>query len=315
MDYRTLGTSQLSVSEVGLGTWAMGNDFWGQVDDEQSIRAIQEALDSGINLIDTAPAYGAGHAEELVGKAIQGRRDDVVLATKVGILRSEDDFIHELSPESMRREVEDSLRRLGVETIDLYQIHWPDPDTPLEDSMAELRKMKDAGKIRYIGVSNFTVELLRQARELAEVVSVQPQYSLLHRKEESSLLPYCAKNKIGVLGYGSLAGGILTGKFRDIPDFEEGDRRNHFYRLFKEPVWSRVQELLDELRAIAAERSVPVAQVSINWAVAQKGVTSALVGAKNPKQARSNAAAGEWSLSEEELTRISRTYERTLGKS
>jgi aryl-alcohol dehydrogenase-like predicted oxidoreductase len=214
----------------------------------------------------------------------------------------------------MRREIEDSLRRLGVDSIDLYQIHWPDPNTPLEDSMAELSKMKDAGKIRYIGVSNFSVRLLEQARAMEEIVGVQPQYSLLHRKEESSLLPYCAKNKIGVLGYGSLAGGILTGKFREIPELEAGDNRDAFYQYFKEPTWTKVQNVLDVLRAIADERSVPVAHVAINWSVAQRGITTALVGAKNPQQARSNAAAGEWSLSEEEIQRIESAYADNLAK-
>jgi len=315
MQYRTLGTSNLSVSVVGLGTWAMGNDFWGRVDDDQSVRAIQEAIDNGINLIDTAPAYGAGHAEKVVGKAIHGRRDEVVVATKVGIIRTEDDFIRNLKPESMEREIDDSLRRLGVDTIDLYQIHWPDPDTPLESSMETLNKMKEAGKIRHIGVSNFSVKLLEQARAVGDVVSVQPQFSLLHRKEESSLLPYCAKNNIGVLGYGSLAGGILTGKFHEIPTLEEGDNRDQFYRFFQEPTWSKVQRVLDVLRAIAEERSVTVAQVAINWAIAQRGMTTALVGAKNPSQARANAAAGEWSLSDEDLSRINSAYDEHMKKS
>ncbi len=315
MQYRTLGTSNLSVSVVGLGTWAMGNDFWGRVDDDQSVRAIQEAIDNGINLIDTAPAYGAGHAEKVVGKAIHGRRDEVVVATKVGIIRTEDDFIRNLKPESMEREIDDSLRRLGVDTIDLYQIHWPDPDTPLESSMETLNKMKEAGKIRHIGVSNFSVKLLEQARAVVDVVSVQPQFSLLHRKEESSLLPYCAKNNIGVLGYGSLAGGILTGKFHEIPTLEEGDNRDQFYRFFQEPTWSKVQRVLDVLRAIAEERSVTVAQVAINWAIAQRGMTTALVGAKNPSQARANAAAGEWSLSDEDLSRINSAYDEHMKKS
>jgi aryl-alcohol dehydrogenase-like predicted oxidoreductase len=315
MQYRTLGTSNLSVSVVGLGTWAMGNDFWGPVDDDQSVRAIQEAVDNGINLIDTAPAYGAGHAEEVVGKAIQGRRDEVVVATKVGIIRTEDDFIRNLKPESMQREIDDSLRRLGVDTIDLYQIHWPDPDTPLESSMETLNKMQEQGKIRSIGVSNFNVKLLEQARTMGNVISVQPQFSLLHRKEESSLLPYCAKNNIGVLGYGSLAGGILTGKYREIPSLEEGDNRDQFYRFFQEPTWSKVQSLLDVLRAIAEERGVTVAQVAINWAIEQRGVTTALVGAKNPNQARTNAAAGEWSLSDEDLARINSAYDEHMKKS
>ena len=190
MEIRTLGESELRVSAIGLGTWALGNDFFGHVDDEESIAAIRAGLDNGINLVDTAPAYGAGHSEEVVGKAIHGRRDDVVVATKVGVHRTEDDFIRNLKPESIRQEVEDSLRRLDVDVIDLYQIHWPDPNTPIEDSLEELDKARQAGKFRYLGVSNFDKKLMDQVQERMPLVSLQPHFSLLQRGIERNILPY-----------------------------------------------------------------------------------------------------------------------------
>ncbi len=312
MEYSQLGDSDLQVSVVGLGTWAIGGDFFGETDDDKSIGAIQAAIESGVNLIDTAPAYGDGHAEEVVGKAIKGRRDKVIIATKVGILRDGEKFINNLKPESVRKEIDDSLRRLNVDVIDLYQIHWPDPNTPLEDTLDELSKIQEAGKFKYLGVSNFKPKLMDQVREQMDLVSLQPHYSLLRRNIEGGVLPYCRQNNIGVLGYGTLAGGILTGKFKEIPDLAEGDYRDTFYNYFKEPTWSKVQKLLDVLRDIAEKRSVPVPQVAINWARQQKGVTTALVGAKTAEQARANAGAGQWDLSEEELKRINDGYQKYL---
>ena len=313
MQKRKLGSSDLDLSVVGLGTWAMGDDFFGKVDDNQSVAAIQSAVDSGVNLIDTAPAYGAGHAEEVVGRAIRGRREEVVVATKVGIIRTENDFIRNLKPDSLRREIDDSLRRLGVDVIDLYQIHWPDPETPLEDTLEELIKIREAGKYRYLGVSNFTTELMDQAREQAGIVSLQPQYSLLKREAEEELLPYCEQNNLGVLSYGTLAGGILTGKFKEIPTLPEGDNRDKFYRFFQEPQWSAVQGLLEVLRAIATEHGVTPAQVAMRWAIQQPAITSVLVGAKNADQAAANAKAGLFELTEDDIERIGEAYDRTLG--
>ncbi|MFW6181108.1 MAG: aldo/keto reductase [Spirochaetota bacterium] len=313
METRKLGNTDLQVSVVGLGTWALGGDFFGRVDDGQSVKAIQEAIDSGINLVDTAPAYGAGHSEEIVGRALRGRRDRAVIATKVGVLREGGKFIKNLKPESIRREIDDSLRRLQVDVIDLYQVHWPDPDTPLEESLEELARIREAGKFRYLGVSNFGPELMDRAAAVTEIVSLQPHYSLLRRDIEQDALPYCRERGLGVLSYGTLAGGILTGKFREIPTFEKGDRRGDFYDFFREPVWSGVQGLLDVLRTIAEERERPTAQVAIRWAVQQPGVTTALVGAKNPQQARSNAGGGNWELSSEELRRIDLAWREHLG--
>ena len=313
MKYRKLGTTDLDVSIVGLGTWAMGDDYWGPVDDTESIRAVREAVDKGINLIDTAPAYGGGHSEEILGKAVEGRRSEVILATKVGTIRLPDGYRRDLSPAIIVKQLEDSLRYLKTDVIDLYQIHWPDPDTPIEESLEALDKLRRQGKFRYLGVSNFEIPLLEKALELTDIVSHQPRYSLLQRDIEEDLLPFCKRHNLGTLGYGSLAGGILTGKFEEIPELSEGDNRKHFYPFFQEPEWSRVQKLVDVLRDIGRERNKPTAQVAINWANRDAGVTCALVGAKRPDQAGANAASAEWDLTEEEIRRIEEAHRKFLS--
>ena len=313
MQYRQLGTSDLRVSTVGMGTWALGNDFWGEVDDNESIRALQAGIDAGITFIDTAPAYGAGHAEEVVGRAIKGRHDEVTIGTKVGIIRTADDFVRNLKADSVRQEVDDSLRRLGVDAIDLYQIHWPDPKTPMDETMTELNKAQQAGKFRYLGVSNFNIAQMDEIRRYGDIVSLQPHYSLLKRDIEGKVMQYCIDNNIGIVNYGTLAGGILTGKFREIPEFEEGDNRHKFYPWFKEPVWGKIHSMLDVLREIADDRGVAVAQVAINWTTQQPGITSALVGAKNPSQAQSNAGAGDFELTKEELDRIDEAHKANVA--
>jgi len=308
VEIRRLGTSDLHVSVIGLGTWAMGNDFFGFGEDDQAIAAIRSALDNGVTLIDTAPAYGAGHAEEIVGEAIHGRRDSVVVATKVGIHRTGQAFVRNLKPEAVVQEIEDSLTRLQTDVIDLYQIHWPDPNTPLDDTLNALEKVHTAGKFRYLGVSNFDIELIEQVRRRIPVVSVQPHFSFLERKSADGIIPYCMEHSIGVIGYGSLAGGLLTGKFREIPEFIEGDRRHRFYRYFEPETWDRVQKVLDVMRSIAADRGVPVAHVAIQWSVRQNGITSALVGARTPEQSAANAAAGEWRLEKRESGLLEEAY-------
>ncbi len=312
MIFRKIRKTDLKVSVVGLGTWAMGNDFWGAVDDQVSIRTIQTAMDAGINLIDTAPAYGAGHAEEVVGKAIAGRRDKVVIATKAGVIRTKDAFIRTLKPDSLYKEIDASLSRLGVDYIDLYQIHWPDPDTPLADTIEALVKIKEQGKFKYLGVSNFPVELMEEASALTEIVSLQPHYSLLRREIEDDVIPYCIANNLGILSYGTLAGGLLTGKFREIPHFPEGDNRSRFYKYYKPEIWGALQSFLDTLRAIAEERRVSVAQVVINWTLQQPGITSVLVGAKNADQVLANVKGAEPIVEASDVDRIERSYQEHL---
>ncbi|MBD3275147.1 MAG: aldo/keto reductase [Candidatus Marinimicrobia bacterium] len=312
MEYRKLGTSDLDVSVVGLGTWPTGGEFFGKVEDQRSIEAIQASIDNGINLIDTAPAYGGGHAEEVVGQAIKGRRDEAIIATKVGTMKKRGKFLRSLKPDVIREQIDNSLKRLDIDVIDLYQIHWPDPDTPLEESLEELIKQKEAGKFKYLGVSNFKPSLMDKAREITDVVSLQPQYSLLKRDIEKKIIPYCQENDMGILSYGTLAGGVLTGKYKDIPEFDDDDSRSMFYNFFDENQWPKIQNLLNSMREIAKKRDVPVAQVAINWTFQQPGITSALVGAKNADQATSNAAAGDWKLSKEELDTIETRYQEVM---
>ncbi len=315
MRMNRLGNSDLIVTAVGAGTWAMGGDFWGAIDDQKCIDSIRASLDNGINLVDTAPIYGEGHSEELVGKAIKGYRDKIVLCTKVGLLFDDPKGRSGncLQADAIEYEIEQSLRRLQTDYVDLYQIHWPDVNTPIEESMETLLKIQKQGKIRYIGVSNFDVPLLERTLKCGEIVSTQPQYSLLDRDIEKDVLPYCIEKNLGVLSYGSLGAGILTGKYKEAPKAETGDQRQGFYPFFKEPFWSKAQELVGVLREIADAHGKPVAHVAINWVSQQKGMTCALTGSKNPEQAVMNAAAGEWDLTEEELGVIDAAYARIFG--
>ncbi len=313
MQYRTLGNSDLRVSAVGLGTWAYGNDTFGEVEDQQSIKAIRAAVDSGISLIDTAPAYGAGHSEKVVGRAIKGIKDEVVIATKCGVYRDGSDYVIDLSPERIRKDIEGSLKRLDIEQIDLYQIHWPDPDTPLEDSVEELINLQKEGKFKYLGVSNFDKNLLAEIRNLTDVISLQPQYSLLKRDIEDNVLPYIIEKGLGILTYGTLGGGILSGKYNERPEFEdEKDNRSGFYPFFSEENWPYVQELIELLKDIAADYDKTPAQISINWTINRPGITTALVGAKSEKQASENAAAADFNLSEEEMELLTEKSDKII---
>ena len=313
MDYRRLGKSELNLSVIGLGTWPLGERHWGPISESEAIATIQQAIDSGINLIDTAPLYGSGRSEEIVGKAIKGRRQQVVVATKCGVRPKGNDLTHDLNPGAIRKEVETSLKLLDTDIIDLYQCHFPDPHTPVADTMAEMLKMKAEGKIRYIGVSNFDSALLDEARKTAPIASNQVHYSLLNRGIENELLPFCLEQDIGVLAYGPIAGGILSGKYKEKPKFAPGDARTFMYNYYEEPLWSKVQPLLKDIKAIAERHGKPPAQVAINWVRQQPGVTSALVGARSPQQAEANAAAGAWRLSAEEMAGLRKSLKEALG--
>jgi aryl-alcohol dehydrogenase-like predicted oxidoreductase len=314
MKLKTLGTSDLKASVIGIGTWAIAGDYWGESDDAESVKAIQAGIDFGINLIDTAPAYGDGYSEELVGKAIKGRRDGLIIATKVGILRDGQEFINCLKPESIYKEIDNSLRRLGVDCIDLYQIHWPDPATPFEDTMPALIKLYEQGKFRCLGVSNFSEEQIEQVSKYLKIVSQQLSYSILERETEKSMLPYCIKKGMGIITYGSLGAGVLSGKYKKDHQFKAGDRRKEFYPYFENDRFDCIQELLKTLRMIAEKYGKPVSHVAINWVWKHEGVTSALVGVRNRQQAEENAKAGYWELSMEEMDLIDNAYQKYILK-
>jgi aryl-alcohol dehydrogenase-like predicted oxidoreductase len=326
MQTRKLGYTDLHLTTVGLGTWAIGGEWaygWGPQDDDESIAAIRRALDLGINWIDTAAVYGLGHSEEIVGQAITGRRDEVIIATKCGRVWDEGSTTPygRLKAESVRREAEASLRRLNVEVIDLYQIHWPDPDQDIEEAWGVIADLIREGKVRYGGVSNFSVEQLKRVQAIHPVASLQPPYSMLRRGTEENLLPYCAANDIGVIVYSPMQAGLLTGKFTkeraaNLPD-EDWRKRNPY---FQEPELSANLALVEKLRPIAERNGRTVAQLAIAWVLrrplrpfdraqdrlrsGQAEVTAAIVGARHPSQIEETAPAGDWVLSAEDIAEI-----------
>ena len=304
MQYRKIPNADMKVSAVSLGTWVFGGGEWGEASDADSIRAAEEAIDKGVNLIDTAPIYGFGRSEEVVGRAVRGKRDRVLIATKCGLEAKGKSIGINLTASFIREDVENSLRRLGIDVIDLYQCHWPDKKTPLAETFGEMLKLKDEGKIRHIGVCNFGKDLLEKALQEAPIVSDQVQYSLFHRDIEKDLLPFCREKDVSILAYGSLGGGILTGKYKEPPKFPKGDVRQFFYKYYDEAFWGKAQEVIKVLEGIASARGVPVSQVAINWALSRKEVASAIAGCRNKEQADKNFPASNWELTEEELASI-----------
>jgi methylglyoxal reductase len=314
MRYRPLGQSGIQASVVAFGAWAIGGWWWGGADDRDSIEAIHAALDAGINLIDTAPAYGLGYSEEVLGKAIRGRRDEVVLATKCGLVWDTDTGTHFfdqsgksvckcLGGASVRHEVEQSLKRLQTDVIDLYLTHWQDKTTPIEETMGTLLDLKREGKIRAIGVSNATAEQMDEYRKFGPLDCDQEKYSMLDRELDSEQLPYCARNDIAVLAYSPLAQGLLTGKVSADRELPEGDLRSEDPR-FSVENRAKVLAFLEEIRPVADAHGATFAQLTIAWTLAQPGLTHVLAGARNPLQARENAAGADISLAAEELATI-----------
>jgi aryl-alcohol dehydrogenase-like predicted oxidoreductase len=310
MQTRKLGFSDLHLTTVGLGTWAIGGEWrwgWGPQDDAESIAAIQRALALGINWIDTAPAYGLGHSEEIVGKAIAGHRDEVSIATKCGICWDEatGQPFNRLTAQSVRREAENSLRRLNLDVIDLYQIHWPVPDEEIEEAWGTIADLIQEGKVRYGGISNFSVEQLERIQPIHPIASLQPPYSMLRRGVENELLPYCASNDIGVIVYSPMQAGLLTGKFTQerIANLPDGDWRKG-NDLFKEPQLGVNLEFVEKLRPIAERNGKSLAQLAIAWVLRRRELTAAIVGARRPSQIEETAQAGDWELPAEDIAEI-----------
>ena len=307
MQYRKLGESDLEVSVIGYGAWGIGGPpFWTEKDEKESIAAIHAALDCGINLIDTAPVYGFGRSEEIVGKAIEGRRDKVIVATKCGLRWKEEELkgiYRNLGPASLYEEVEASLRRMKVDYIDLYQIHWPDENTPVEHALVGLFLLQKMGKIRHIGVSNFSVEQMKEAIEFGPVVSLQPKYNLLEREIEAGELPVCRDNDIGVLAYSPLASGLLSGKYGKGDTFD-GWRKKGGMGIFKKKSIGPALDKVEKLKAFAGERGTPLSHMAIKWVIDQPGVTSALVGANTVEQVESNAKAADYVLTVEDAGKL-----------
>ncbi len=309
MQTRRLGKTDLELTTVGLGTWAMGGPWefgWGPQDDDEAIGAILAALDTGINWIDTAPAYGLGHSEELVAQALKQIKNKPLIATKCGILWNDrKEKVTHLKRESIRKECHNSLKRLKIDVIDLYQMHWPDPEEDIEEAWEEMARLVEEGKVRYIGVSNYNMEQIERISRICPPVSLQPPYSMLHREVEGDLLDYCTENNIGVVVYSPMQRGLLTGKFSaerlaKLPP-DDHRRRNPD---FQEPNFSATLELVERLKRIASRNGKTCAQLAISWVLRREEITAAIVGARRPGQIEETAPAGDWELTREDIEEI-----------
>ena len=316
---RKLGFSDLEFTTVGLGTWAIGGPWqfgWGPQDDSESITTILKALDEGINWIDTAPIYGLGHSEEIVGKALKQTSEKPLIATKCSLLWNErGEKVSCLKKESIRKECHDSLKRLGVEVIDLYQMHWPLPDEDIEEAVEEIARLIEEGKVRYFGVSNFDVGQIGRAASICPVASAQPPYSMIHREAEDELLGYCGENDIGVIAYSPMQRGLLTGKFNKqrLEELAEDDHRK-VHRDFQEPRFSATLELVEGLKEIAGHNGMSLAQLVISWVLRRSEVTAAIVGARRPEQIVETAKAMDFDLGIGDIERIEKLLVRREEK-
>ena len=307
---RTLGNSDLQLTPIGLGAWAIGGaDWqysWGPQDDNDSVAAIHCALDRGVNWIDTAAVYGLGHSEEVVARAIKSSSHQPCIFTKCSRLWNEDGAIYsELSPASLARELHGSLRRLGVETIDLYQIHWPSPDEAIEAAWETMARFREQGKVRWIGVSNFNVGQMERIRKIAPITSLQPPYSMLRRSIETEILPFALANGIGVINYSPMLSGMLTGKMtaERAASFPANDWRRKNIE-FSEPRLSRNLRLVELLREIGNAHGVTPGVVAVAWTLHHPAITAAIVGGRNAKQVEETVAALTFRLAEDEYQRI-----------
>ena len=310
MQKRQLGNSDLHITPIGVGAWAMGGGdwafSWGHQEDKNSVEAIHAALDSGINWIDTAAIYGHGHSEEVVGKAIAGRSNRPYIFTKCGIVWNEQRQIsRSLKADSIRREVESSLRRLKVDAIDLYQIHWPDPEPEIEEGWQTLAELRKEGKVRNIGVSNFNAAQMKRAQKIAPITSLQPPYNIVTSDIEREVLPFCRENNIGVIVYSPMKSGLLTGKMtrERIAKLPQDDFRPRTVS-FQEPLLSRNLGLVEVLRGIGDRHGHTPGEVAIAWTLRDPVVTGAIVGMRSAQQVKEIIRSAEFRLSSDEVLEI-----------
>jgi aryl-alcohol dehydrogenase-like predicted oxidoreductase len=317
MEYRKLGNSDLQLSSICFGAWAAGGWMWGGTERKDAVRAIRKSYDLGVTSIDTAPIYGQGTSEEIVGEAIKDLpREKIQILTKYGMrwdldkgefaFRSTDvkgnriDIYKYAGKKSIIRECEDSLRRLNTSYIDLYQIHWPDSTTPIEETMEAVARLVEQGKVRYAGVCNYNTEQVKEAKKYIDIVSNQVPFSMVNRGIEADVAPYCLKQNISILAYSPLERGLLTGKMRPGQVFQEGDHRAGLY-FFTDKNIRRTNAFLENLRPLAEKKAATIAQLVLRWTIQQPGITIALAGARNEKQSAENAGALSFNLSPEEL--------------
>jgi aryl-alcohol dehydrogenase-like predicted oxidoreductase len=310
MQKKKLGNSDLEITPIGVGAWAMGGGgwafAWGPQDDAESIAAIHAALDRGVNWIDTAAIYGLGHSEEVVARALEGRPNRPYVFTKCARVWNEKrEILKVLKRDSVRKECEDSLRRLRVDTIDLYQIHWPEPNEDVEEGWETLARLKEEGKVRWIGVSNFNAQQLERCRKIAPVTSLQPPYSAISPEVEQEILPYCVQHGIGVIAYSPMKSGLLTGKMTKdrVANFPQDDFRRRA-PAFQEPQLSRNLDLAELMQKIAERHGRSPGEVAIAWTLRHPAVTAAIVGMRSPAQVEGVIGAMEFRLSADEVREI-----------
>jgi aryl-alcohol dehydrogenase-like predicted oxidoreductase len=308
MNTITLGRTDLEVSRIAFGTWQLGGE-WGEFDEQQAVAAIRQARELGINLFDTAQGYGFGASEQLLGRALRDdldrRRDEVMIATKGGLRMTDDGLVRDASPEFLRAGLEDSLRAIGVDYVDIYQLHWPDPNVPFAETAAALEQLVQEGKTRHVGVSNFDARQMAEFDETRPVETLQPPYHLFRRDIEAGVLPYAREHDIGVLVYGPLAHGLLSGSMDEHTTFAADDWRSGS-PVFHGEAFRRNVETVRELERLAEELGTSVAQLAIAWTLANPAVHVAIVGARSPRHIEEAAAATELRLSDVDLARIDR---------
>lgn len=323
MKTRRLGKTDLDLTVIGLGTWAIGGEWaygWGEQDDAESESSILEALESGINWIDTAPAYGLGHSETVIGRCLKQWKErggsKPIIATKCGLVGQPDRTVTScLTRDSIIKECEQSLRRLGVEQIDLYQIHWPNPPGDIGEGFQTLLDLQKQGKIRWAGVSNFSAPQLEHISQYGMIASLQPPYSMINRGIEESVLPWCADHSIGVVSYSPLQCGLLTGKvtaewIRALP---ESDWRKNKSDFFREPKLSWSLSFISRVKELPTLNHRPLSEVAIQWMLKRSGITSAICGARRPGQISEIVQSLSWEMSGEEMKEIDTIFEETFG--
>ncbi|WHH58105.1 aldo/keto reductase [Petroclostridium sp. X23] len=318
MRYKKFGKTGEDLSVICLGTWTLGGKNFGAVAEKDAIQAIDAMIDSGVNFIDTAPIYADGDSERILGKALKGKRDKIFLVSKFGSYFPENrprelGTVRDSSRGYILKAIDETLSRLNTDYLDGYLIHWPDPKTPLEETVGTLKELQKAGKVRYIGMSNFDEPLADKLVELDGLDIAQYPYSMVNRTREDLLKKYHAKG-VGTMGYASLGAGILTGTIRTLPNYAKDDMRNVFYDYFREPKFSKIMELLKTLDEIAEERNVPMAQIAVNWSIQKDYIDTALTGVRDAREAVENCAAASWELAAEEIAKIDDAIENTIGK-
>ncbi len=309
MEYRKL--DDLKVSVIGYGAWGIGGaPFWNNEGDNKSIESIKISYENGINFFDTAPVYGFGHSEKLIGKALKEVRDKVVIATKCGLRWGKESLSSlrkDASRKSILEEIDQSLRRLDTDRIDLYQVHWPDLETSHNETMETLLEIQNQGKIRYIGLSNYSAEQIKESLQYGKIISLQPEFSLLAREIEKDTVPLCLEKKIGIIAYSPLASGVLTGKYHKKTKFKDWRSKGIIGTFTGEGFVDNISKV-DRLREIAREEGKTCGQTAINWVLRQPGLVTALVGVKNSSQMEENIKAIGWQPSKENCKKIEEIF-------